>query len=1296
MKRFVCFLLAMILIMGMVPATAVTASAASNLTTSDKAIDLLVRFEGFEAEKYKVGDKYYIGYGTEVKAGDYPNGITQSAARDLLEYYVKKTVDVALNDFAAKNNHDLTQYEHDALAIFTYSYGTAWLNGNGPLREAVLHDKTGNDFINAIAQSHGGDPSQDNQVFDGLMNRRLAEANVYLNNSYSYYAPDNFTYVILDANGDEKASKGDQVIAYNADTYPLLTVVPETAAGKEFAGWYLFDGLDMGLLRGEPVVYLSAETAGKLLVAKFIDSGKEQFTSYSINTSSLFYRQVFYKTHSKDEFMYGANMEFSNEFWRTGTKGVLKSNTVFKVFKETMIDGVKWIYGTGTDEDDNEITGWVYYGTLPEENEGQYGTILATAKVTATTLSVYEGPTISSEIVGTLNKNDVVNIYEFKIEATETGNKNWGRVSYNGINGWINLVYTKVTEAEEDDNTGTIGSTGTIVGADYVNVRSSAGIAADNLITRIPRDTRILVVETKTVNGSQWARVMWEKLIGGYNEGWVYMHYIQMDGDVNDFDNGASSGNSEPVLYTGVVTSNINLNVREYPSASTKKLKSLPTGTKINIYETTTYNGVEWGRIGETGWVCLQYVKLTAVDNSNVETENNSGITTLQGTVTTTSLNVLKNYNSNAEVVGTLEKGEIVTILEKNTENTTTGSRIWGRIVTEKVAGWINLAYVDLKTVTTVTPNGSTGSTATVDPIPAVVTDCISVNVRSGAGTANASITKLNNGTAVTVVEQVTKDGAPWARIKWNNGANEGWVCMYYLTLNAGTGSTNTNSNGIINGTSSNAISATGSVNNVYLNVRAGAGLSFAQIGTLNQGAKVTIFEQAVADGLIWGRINYNNTSGWVCMTYITVESASSTGKGVMGTVARCFSKANVRSAPGTGNAIVATVTVGSRVEVFETKTHANQLWGRIAQGWICMEYVLLDSELPEGTILDATTAPTTEATTAPSDATDATVNKAGEVAFKIEAGVIAERINVYNDASTKSVRVGTVTSGLGVDILALKNNGAELWGRVDQYGTAGWICLSDGTVTYAFTGYVNKENAPVYVSADAGSEVKGSLNINDYMTFTKVTTDGENVYGWVEQNIYGWIPMSLISDEMMDILKVFKSGETVGTDGTQVMAGTTFAELNAYDVIGGSKVLFKMNSGVKVLVTHVRFENGKIWARVEQEGYGEAWFDLTKVNYSLAAGFTGTLQVRSSMDRSTTVNDNPNNIVGTVKNTIYICQLAFDSYGNLWARVTNNADTQLNGMFVLIRTAAQGVDGYEVKDYGQLFINNDEVIPEY
>ena len=73
MKRFVCLLLALIMVVGILPATAF---AASDRNTSEKAINLLTQFEGFEEKEYTSNGKSYIGYGTQITAGSYPNGIT--------------------------------------------------------------------------------------------------------------------------------------------------------------------------------------------------------------------------------------------------------------------------------------------------------------------------------------------------------------------------------------------------------------------------------------------------------------------------------------------------------------------------------------------------------------------------------------------------------------------------------------------------------------------------------------------------------------------------------------------------------------------------------------------------------------------------------------------------------------------------------------------------------------------------------------------------------------------------------------------------------------------------------------------------------------------------------------------------------------------------------------------------------------------------------------------------------------------------------------------------------------------
>ena len=63
MKRFVCFLLTLVLIVSLVPATVLTANAASVLNTSDKAIEIL----SAAGEKASVIGRIVEGEGVTIK-----------------------------------------------------------------------------------------------------------------------------------------------------------------------------------------------------------------------------------------------------------------------------------------------------------------------------------------------------------------------------------------------------------------------------------------------------------------------------------------------------------------------------------------------------------------------------------------------------------------------------------------------------------------------------------------------------------------------------------------------------------------------------------------------------------------------------------------------------------------------------------------------------------------------------------------------------------------------------------------------------------------------------------------------------------------------------------------------------------------------------------------------------------------------------------------------------------------------------------------------------------------------------
>ena len=209
---------------------------------------------------------------------------------------------------------------------------------------------------------------------------------------------------------------------------------------------------------------------------------------------------------------------------------------------------------------------------------------------------------------------------------------------------------------------------------------------------------------------------------------------------------------------------------------------------------------------------------------------------------------------------------------------------------------------------------------------------------------------------------------------------------------------------------------------------------------------------------------------------------------------------------------------------------------------------------------------------------------------------------------------------------------------------------------------------------------MKGSLPINTQLDITTVTTDGTNVYGWVEEGIFGWIPMSKLSTTPVDVITTYKSGDSVGDAGYAVLTGRTFASMNAYDSIGGSKVLFKVTSGVTVYVEEVVCEYGKVYGMIYGPfgEYNHAWLDLGNVSYTLVGTIQNTteLNVRSSMDATTTTDDEPNNIVKALPQgtELKICQLSFDGNGNLWARINSSTDAEINGAFVMVMTSGKTV----------------------
>ena len=177
-----------------------------------------------------------------------------------------------------------------------------------------------------------------------------------------------------------------------------------------------------------------------------------------------------------------------------------------------------------------------------------------------------------------------------------------------------------------------------------------------------------------------------------------------------------------------------------------------------------------------------------------------------------------------------------------------------------------------------------------------------------------------------------------WGRI------SNGWICMDYVAVSSET-------------TTSKKVSGTVTTDGSTLRVRSGAGSSYTIADYLANGTRVEILEQKTVNGSVWGRIS----KGWIMMGYVKLDSAdnntgntnsgstnnsgnaSNTGSTTTtktGTVTLQSQTLNVRAGAGTNYNVVSYLVNGAKVTILETKDVNGVTWGRISNGWVCMDYI--------------------------------------------------------------------------------------------------------------------------------------------------------------------------------------------------------------------------------------------------------------------------------------------------------------------------------------------------------------------
>ena len=225
MKRYLSFLLAVLMLVTLVPATA---SAESNMTASDNLKLLIKSWEGCRLTAYKAhsSEEYWtIGYGhygSDVYEG---MEITAERADELFEQDIK-AFEAGANRTVEKYGLDVTQGQFDALVSLAYNFGTSWVEAHTSWRlaryiQAGFKDDYGNRISDLeIADAFAVLCSAGGEILPGLVKRRLNEAEIFLYENYSSNLTD-FVSLTINANGGSLS--GNRVVAcFKDEPYRVL------------------------------------------------------------------------------------------------------------------------------------------------------------------------------------------------------------------------------------------------------------------------------------------------------------------------------------------------------------------------------------------------------------------------------------------------------------------------------------------------------------------------------------------------------------------------------------------------------------------------------------------------------------------------------------------------------------------------------------------------------------------------------------------------------------------------------------------------------------------------------------------------------------------------------------------------------------------------------------------------------------------------------------------------------------------------------------------------------------------
>ena len=532
----------------------------------------------------------------------------------------------------------------------------------------------------------------------------------------------------------------------------------------------------------------------------------------------------------------------------------------------------------------------------PEQNESASNTTELQAVLTGSDVNLRSGAGTGYSVIGSLYLGQ-------RVTVIDNSDANWAKIrTESGQEGYCTKEFLQISDGS-GSNAGEEVSIGKAITTDYLNLRSGAGLnhnvltvlakgavvdvidnsdgtwvkvkTNDGTVGYCSKDYLQMEVAPTTVSLSETERTVTagesfeftatisdESLPTAVstNAGAVQVTYLRQEGNTHIYQIQAlQAGNAEIRISANGACASLQvtvdaaqqetqgqqatvnadyLNIRSGKGTDTSIIGGLTQGSVVTILDNSDANWVKIRTAGGIeGYVAREY--LTGAETPSEPTTPETPSETTTATVNADVLNVRSGKGTDTSIIGTLQNGEIVTVLDNSDAGWVkirTASGLEGYVAREYLTG----TETPSEPTTPETPSETTTATVNADVL----------NVRSGKGTDTSIVGTIRNGETVTVLDN---SDATWVKIKTSSGL-EGYVHRDYLNFGSNAG-----------GGSSTVKYA--QVTADVLNVRSGMGTEYSKIGSVSYGEIVEVLDDSNAG---WAKIKTSSgLEGYVSKDYL-------------------------------------------------------------------------------------------------------------------------------------------------------------------------------------------------------------------------------------------------------------------------------------------------------------------------------------------------------------------------------------------------------------------------------------------